>query len=77
MAYTMKLVDDAISNILGEDIFKALTASNSSGRIAAHRTAIEKAFMHRRNDLNTDILREAMFDLNKGMYKPVDGKFED
>lgn len=77
MPYTMNDVDSAITYILGNDVFKALIASNSAGRIVAHKMAIERAFMNKIDNGFTDILRDSMADLNKGQYRPKDGIFND
>lgn len=74
--YTMADLDFAIFYALaiGRPAFNMLM--ESAGRVAAHKMAIERAFMDELKGEKIDILRTAMQDISKGQYRPVDGRFD-
>lgn len=78
MPYTIRDVDWAIQAAMEMDDRKYEMYRSGVGRTIAHAHAIQACFMKQfRNDSQvSNILREAMQDLSKGMYKPSNGKFE-
>lgn len=63
MAYSAQQLDQAISNVLGEEVAAAMVMG-CIARPSRHREAILKAFVYGCSDEDAAILREAQLGLN-------------
>lgn len=69
MSITVKQLDQAIANILGQEVADAMTAGRIS-RPTRHSAAIHRAFVYGGDEEDLHILRQTQIDMdqNGGVY---------
>lgn len=69
--YSMETLDAAIATVIGADVATHMIAGHI-GRTSRHQNAVCQAFLDKRDDEATDILRAAWRDLKDiGQYNPT------